>query len=114
MDYGNYLYRQKRSDRKHKKQQKKTEVKGVRFSIRTGIHDFEIKAKQATKFLGQNNLVKVNLILKGREFSHKDLAIKKMLEFANMLQEVATIEQAPKMHGHQLTMMLNPIIKKNN
>jgi translation initiation factor IF-3 len=112
MDYGNYLYKQKRAERKQKRSQKQTEVKGIRLSIRTGQHDLEVKAKQAIKFLEKRNIVKVNLILKGREMSHLSLAQKKIHEFSSLLDEHATIEQEPKLQGSQLTMILNPAIKK--
>ena len=108
MDYGNYMYKQKKAEAKHKKMQKQTEVKGVRLSMRTDIGDLKVKANQAIKFLGQKNIIKVCLILKGREMAHKDLALVKMKEFAKMLDEVAVIEQHPRLQGYQYTMIMNP------
>ncbi len=111
MDYSNYLYKQKRAERKQKKSQKKTEVKGVRLSIRTGKHDLEVKAKQAKRFLEAKNIVKINLILKGRELTHSDLGFEKMKEFASMIEDIGIIDQEAKLQGYQITMIIVPIKK---
>jgi len=108
MDFGTYLYSQKKKDKKQKKGQKQTETKTIRLSIRTGIHDLEVKAKQAKKFLEGRNIVKVVVLFKGREMAHGDLGEVKMKEFYKLLEEVATIEQEPKRQGYQMTMILNP------
>ncbi len=108
MDYGNYLYNLKKKTKGAKKV-KKTETKTVRLSIRTDTHDLEIKAKQARKFLEGRNLIKVALIFKGREITHTNLGEQKMKDFFALLEDIATIEQAPKKTGFQMIMILNPI-----
>lgn len=109
MDYGQYQYSQKKKEKKQKKTQQKVEVKGVRLSIRTGEHDLQTKALQARKFLEQKKIVKVQLILKGREQSHTDLAQAKLLHFADILKDVAKMEAQPGRQGYQITMILIPI-----
>lgn len=108
MDFGTYLYNQKKKDKKQKKGQKQTETKTIRLSIRTGTHDLQIKAKQAKKFLEDRNIVKVVVLFKGREMAHGDLGFAKMDEFYKMIEDVANIEQEPKRQGYQMTMILNP------
>lgn len=108
MDYGKYLYKLKKQDQQQKKKSKKTEVKGVRIGISTGEHDLEVKRKQAQKFLGERNLVKVVIIYKGRELAHKDLGRAKMIEFAESLSDIADIEAAPRHGGYQTVMILCP------
>jgi translation initiation factor IF-3 len=76
--------------------------------LSTGIHDLEVKAKRARKFLADRNIIKVSLIFKGREMSHKDLGRVKMQEFADMLEDVAEIEGHMRMQGYQMNMILNP------
>lgn len=107
MDFGKFLYHQNKIDKKQKRQ-KQTEVKGIRLSLRTDIHDLETKAKQARGFLQDRNLIKVALVLRGREFAHMNLAREKMLQFAEMLKDISSIEQFPKKTGNTLIMMLNP------
>jgi len=109
MDFGTYLYNQKKKDKKQKKAHKQTETKTIRLSIRTGLHDMEVKAKQARKFLDNRSILKVVIIFKGREMAHGDLGYAKMEEFYKMLEEVAVIEQNPKRQGYQMTMIMNPI-----
>lgn len=108
LDYGKYQYHQKKVETKHRKMQKKREVKGVRMGFKTGDHDVMVRAKQAKKFLEAGNSVKVTLIFRGREVIYKDLAIEKLMKFGKELEEFATIEQEPKKSGHTLNMILTP------
>lgn len=108
MDFGKFLYRQKKQEQKQKKGQKQGEVKGIRLSIRTDTHDLEIKAEKARTFLKDRNLVKVALIMRGRELAHQDLARNKMKLFAEMVADSGTIEEIPKKQGHNLIMMISP------
>jgi len=108
MDYGKYLYKQKKIDQNHRKMQKQTEVKGIRISLRTGQHDLETKAKQAEKFLKDRNLVKVSLVFRGREIIHGDLGQAKLEQFQELLEEVADVDTAIKKQGNNLMMILAP------
>lgn len=109
IDYGKYQYHQKKVDTKHRKMQKKNEIKGVRMGFKTGDHDMEVKAKSAKKFLAAGNSVKVSLIFRGRESMYKDLAIEKMQKFYESLSDVCTLETPPKGQGNTLIMILTPI-----
>lgn len=108
LDYGKYQYHQKKIDTKHRKMQKKMEVKGVRLGFKTGEHDMETKAKQARKFLEEGNTVKVALIFKGREAVYKELAIAKMMRFYEIMQDICTMYEIPKKQGNILIMILTP------
>lgn len=108
MDFGKFLYRQKKQEQKQKKSQKQGEVKGIRLSMRTDTHDLEVKAEKAKTFLKERNLVKVAMILRGRELAHMDLARNKMKVFSDMLLETGKIEEMPKKQGHNLIMMITP------
>lgn len=109
LDYGKYLYRQSKIEQKHKKMQKKVEVKGVRMSLRTGDHDLMVKVKKAKEFLDERNLIKVQLIFRGRENMHENIARDKLTKFAEALKEVAKIEENPKRQGNTLIMILAPL-----
>lgn len=108
MDYGKFQYKQKKIDANHRKMQKQREVKGVRIGFRTGTHDVEIKIKMARRFLEDRNSVKISLVFKGREAMYADLAKTKMLQFAEALQDIATMEEPPKSQGNTLFMLLTP------
>ena len=70
------------------------------------------KSKQALKFLGEENRVKVSLRLRGRQMARPELAVKVMQEFFEMVKEKAQMEKAPVQDGRNITMMLAPIAKK--
>lgn len=110
MDFGKYVYRQQKAERKHRAQQKQSEVKGIRLGFRTGPHDVEVKVKQARKFLEARHSVKVTMIFRGREITHKNLGMEKMRTFYEMLQDIAKVDERPKSQGNQMFMILSPQI----
>jgi len=81
MDYGKHLYQQSKQIRVAKAKQKKVEIKGVRIGLRTDSHDLEFKKTQSDKFLKQGDKVKIDIVLKGREKAHQDLARKNLQDF---------------------------------
>ena len=108
MDYGQFLYQRKKSDKKAKKKQKQTEVKGIRLSFRISQHDIDIKANQAKKFLELGHLIRVQMQIKGREMSHSEIGLEKLKSFAEYLSEISNIEQEPTKQGNQFIMVLTP------
>lgn len=109
MDYGKYQYHQNKIETKHRKSQKKMEIKGIRLGFKTGEHDIDVRVKQSRKFLESGNSVKVTLIFRGREAMYKDLGRGKMLKFFEPLKDVAVMDSTPKGQGNMLIMILNPI-----
>jgi translation initiation factor IF-3 len=81
MDYGKHLYQQSKQLRIAKAKQKKIEIKGVRLGLRTDTHDLEFKRAQSEKFLRQGDKVKIDIVLRGREKAHQDLARKNLQSF---------------------------------
>lgn len=108
LDYGKYLYRQRKLEQKHKKLQKQGGMKGIRISYSIDKHDLETKIKQAKAFLEAHNIVKVALIFKGREASHADIGKEKLLQFVEALKDIAQVEQIPKRQGNTMFAVLVP------
>ncbi len=108
IDYGKYLYEQKRTARKQRSAGKALAVKGIRLGLRTGEHDVEVRLRQAEKFLAKGHKLKIELRFRGREIQHSDLGIIKLNKFAESLAEVAKPDEAPKKIGRQLIMVLSP------
>jgi len=108
LDYGKYQYHQNKIDSKHRRTQKKMEVKGIRLGFKTGDHDLLTKANQAVKFLSAGNSVKVSLVFKGREIMYKELGKEKMLKFYEGVKTAGTVETPPKVQGNTLLMILTP------
>jgi len=96
MDYGKYLYKLAKQKRHQSAKIKKTETKGIRISIRAEKHDLDFKAKNAIKFLKKGSRVKIDMILKGREKSHQNLANEKMLNFLSIIEEITKIDEETK------------------
>ncbi len=112
VDYGKYLYEQKRTARKQRSAGKALAVKGIRLGLRTGEHDVDVRLKQAEKFLAKGHKLKVELRFRGREIQHSDLGIIKLEKFAESLVEVAKPDEPPKKIGRQLIMILSPVRRK--
>ncbi len=108
MDFGIFLFEQKKKDKAQKKAKKTTEVKGVRFGIRISPHDLEVKLRSARKFLEKGHFVKATLQFRGREIVHGELGFKKMNEFKEALVDVSRVDQEPKKQGRQIVMLLAP------
>ena len=96
MDYGKYQYQQSKQERLNKAKQKKVEVKGIRIGIRTDTHDLEFKKNQAEKFLNKGDKVKAEIVLRGREKAHQDLARKNLSDFLKTIAVPYKIEQEMK------------------
>lgn len=108
MDFGKFLYKQKKHEQKQKKAQKQGEVKSIRLSMRIGDHDMAVKVAKAIEFLGNRNVVKVALTLKGREFTHMNLAFDKINQFAALIAEKGKLEEKPKKQGNNIIMVIAP------
>ena len=112
LDFGNFVFEQKKKVKEQKKNSKKAEIKGVRFGIRISDHDFDVKIRAAEKFLKKGHPIKVTLIFRGREIVHSDLGFEKVIKFAESLAEISKIDQNPKKMGRQIIMILIPKRKK--
>jgi len=108
VDYSKMKYQEEKERRKEKAKQKKVEVKGIRLSLRIGEGDKSVRVKQAVKFLGQDDKVKIEIILRGRERQHKQLAkeiINKFIETIN--EEIQTnIEQPINIQGGKISVLI--------
>jgi translation initiation factor IF-3 len=114
LDYGQFKYQKEKEARKHKAQQKEVEMKVVRLSVRIGIHDFEVRINQASKFLDKGCKVKVELPMRGREKAHKDVAQDKLNQFLVALKAKyeLKIEQHIKYQGGRFSLIVVKIGEK--
>lgn len=108
VDYKKMKYQEEKERRKEKAKQKKVEVKGIRLSVRISEHDTETRLHQAEKFLSQDDKVRVEMILKGRERQHVDLARENFNKFIDSLNQIIplTIEQSLTIQGGKLSAMV--------
>jgi len=106
MNYGKYRYEQQKREKEAKKKQKTFTLKEVKLRPHIEDHDFYVKMKNATKFLGEGNKVKVTIMFRGRELSHPELGHNVLSRFADELKDLAVVEKAAKMEGRNMTMIL--------
>ena len=103
LDYGAFLFRQEKQERKAKAKQKKVELKGIRLTFRIGQHDKDMRKDQSLKFLADGHKVQLEMRLRGRENAHRDLAKQQMLAFIADLGPDIVIEQAVNQMGNRIT-----------
>ena len=108
IDHGKFRYDAQKKAKEAKKKSKQTDVKSIRLRPNTDKHDVDFKMRNAIKFLKKGNMVKFNLIFRGPELRHKDIARTQMQTFIEGCSEYADVEQPPRMEGRRMTMMLRP------
>lgn len=113
MDYGKYRYEQSKREREARRNQKTVTVKELRMRPKIDDHDFEVKARNALRFLKDGDKVKISVRFRGREIIHQDLARQKLGTLAEQLGDMAVVERKPFMEGRQMIMILAPA-KNNN
>ena len=106
IDYGKYRYELARKEKEAKKKQKTVEVKGVRISPNIDTNDLNTKVNNAKKFIAKGNKVKVTLRFRGREMAHMQQSKHILDDFAEMLAEVAVVENPAKLEGRSMSMVL--------
>lgn len=105
-NYQKFLYKQKKHEKELKSHQIKTIVKELRFSPQIDKHDYEVKVRQAKKFLKSKAKVKACVIFQGREISYKEQGEKVLLQLAHDLSDISRLEVAPKLEGKKMYITL--------
>ena len=112
MDYGKYRYEQQKRDKEARKKQKSFDIKEVK--LRPGIedHDFDVKFKNAVRFLEDGDKVKITIMFRGRELSHPELGEVLLIKMAKQLEDLAIIERAAKLGDKNMIMIVSPKANK--
>jgi translation initiation factor IF-3 len=108
LDFGKFKYEAQKKANVARKKQKTIEVKEIK--MRPGIdeHDYAVKMRSITRFLGDGDKVKVTLRFRGREMVHQDLGMRVLQRVRDEFDELAKVEQFPKMEGRLMTMVISP------
>ena len=101
LDFGQFKYQKEKEQRIQKARAKKVDVKGIRLSVKMGQHDIDIRVNQAKEFLADGDKLKIEILLRGREKEHGDIAYQRIKEFLTALELTypLTIEQATTRAG---------------
>jgi translation initiation factor IF-3 len=108
MDYGKYRFEQSKKEKEAKKNQHIVEIKEIRMSPSIGDNDFNVKLKNAQKFLRDGDRVKVSVRFRGREMTHTNLGEILLKSFAEQCAEIAVLDKDPKLEGRNMSMFLSP------
>jgi translation initiation factor IF-3 len=114
MDYGKYRYEQDKKEKEARKSQKVITIKEVRLRPKIDDHDLKTKGNQARGFLEEGHKVKMTVLFRGREMAHQDIGREVLNEMIDMLKDVAQIEQAPRVEGRNMSMMLSRAASKSS
>lgn len=109
MDYGRHKFEQEKKARETKRKHHIVDVKEIKMRYKIEEHDYQVKLRNAHKFLTDGDKIKVLTILRGREMQHKDMAMKLMQKFAEELKDLAIMDREPKMEGKSVLMILSPL-----
>lgn len=108
MDYGKFRFDQLKKEKEARKNQHVVEIKEIRMSPSIDTNDFNVKLKNAMKFLRDGDRVKVTVRFRGREMAHTEIGEKLLQDFSAGCAEVANTEKNPKLDGRHMSMFLSP------
>lgn len=102
IDYGKFLYEQKKKQHEQKKKQATVTVKEVKFRPATDDHDYGYRMKRCREWLAEGDKIRAAIAFRGREMSHRELGAKILAKLTQDLADIADVEVAPKMEGYQM------------
>jgi translation initiation factor IF-3 len=108
IDYGKFLYEQKKRQHEAKKKQVTVQVKEIKFRPGTDDHDYKYRMEHAKQWLEEGDKVRAAIAFRGREMSHRELGAKILERLTGDLTEFADVEVAPKMEGYQMFTIFAP------
>jgi len=108
IDYGKFLYEQKKKAHDAKKKQVTVQVKEIKFRPGTDDHDYEYRRENARRWLLDGDKVRAAIAFRGREMSHRELGAKILARLIEELSEIGDVEVTPKMEGYQMFTILSP------
>ncbi len=108
LDYGKYKYEQQKKANEARKKQKTVELKEVKITPRIEKNDYDVKMRNARRFLEDGNKVKVSMRFRGREMAHQEIGRELFEKMQKELVELCVVELQPKFEGRQMIMILGP------
>ena len=114
MDFGKYRYEQQKREKEATKKQKIITIKEVKLRPNIEQHDFDVKLKNALRFVQEGNKVKVTIMFRGRELSHPELGKEVLSRVAEKLGDMVSIERSAKLEGKNMTMIVAPKAQKSS
>ncbi len=108
LDYGRFKYQDQKKKNEARKKQKTIDIKEIKMRPNIDTHDYDVKMRSINRFIADGDKVKVTMRFRGREMVHQELGLKVLDRVRDELDEVAKVEQFPKMEGRQMIMVVAP------
>ena len=108
LDYGKFKYEEQKKKNEARKKQKIIEVKEIKLRPSIDDPDYPVKIRSMNKFIEEGDKVKITMRFRGRELAHQELGMNVLLRVRDDLDEIAKVEQMPRMEGRQMTMVVAP------
>lgn len=112
MDYGKFVFEVNKKQSIAKKNQKQIQVKEIKFRPGTDEGDYQVKLRSLIKFLNEGDKTKITVRYRGREMAHKEIGMDLLKRIEHDLEELAIVEQFPKLEGRQMVMVMGPKKRK--
>ncbi|MCJ1966040.1 translation initiation factor IF-3 [Candidatus Nanosynbacter sp. TM7-087] len=106
IDWGKYQYQKMKDQQKNRRQAKSGDLKQMRFGLKIGAGDLEVKLKKIRNFLEGGHKVRIQVVYKGREMAHKEIGYELIDKIMEHLSEDAILEQKPQMAGRNLSVVI--------
>ena len=106
VDWGKFQYQKMKEQQKNRRSNKASELKQMRFGLKIGTNDLEIKLRKIREFLTEGHKVKILIFFRGREMAHKELGYVLIDRVMSLLEEDAILEQKPLMAGRTLSIVI--------
>ena len=106
INWGKFQYQKMKDLQKSKRSSKVSELKQMRFGLKIGSGDLEIKLRKVRGFLADGHKVRLQVVYKGREMAHKEIGYELMDKIIELLSEESVVEQKPQMAGRNLSVVI--------
>jgi translation initiation factor IF-3 len=106
IDWGKFQYQKMKEQQKNRRSSKQSELKQMRFGLKIGSGDLEIKLRKIRNFLSEGHKVRVQVFYRGREMAHRELGYDLISRIMNLLENDAVMEQQPQMAGRNLSVVI--------
>jgi len=116
VDWGKYSYQKTKQQQANRRITKILDMKQMRFGLKIGAHDLEVKMRKVTGFLEAGHKVKITLVFRGRELAHKDIGFKLADRVIHDFGDSIAVDQNPQLNGKQLSFVIRgtgkPVVKR--
>ena len=103
IDWGKYQYQKTKEQSRAKKKAKSSELKQIRLGLKIGENDLNIKIRKIKEFLSEGHRVKIMIVFRGREMTHKEVGTELMNRIIDLLSEDAIVDGKSAMSGRNLS-----------